>query len=243
MIANKIFQKICLNHIIFMVRKSFLVIQKITSFYDKTSHPIQKNSNKMDDSEVKVVLLGQSNVGKTCIVNNLISGKFEDNVAPTLGASYASKIVNVDDQIVSLQIWDTAGQERFRVLTPMYYRGAHSAILVYSIIDEASFKEIDYWVESLREHSSADVELFLVGNKSDLESQRAITEEVGREKAKDIEAIFFETSALDGSGIDDLFLTVAKKYIETRKKTNDIPTSKTAKNVNPDDQNQNKGCC
>ena len=137
----------------------------------------------MEESEVKVVLLGQSAVGKTCIVNHLLTGKFDDSVSPTLGASYASKTLDVNGQKVSLQIWDTAGQERFRVLAPMYYRGAQAAILVYSIIEEASFQQIDYWSSSLKENAGSSVELFLVGNKCDLESERVIKEEHVKYKA------------------------------------------------------------
>ncbi|OHT13786.1 small GTP-binding protein [Tritrichomonas foetus] len=169
----------------------------------------------MEESEVKVVLLGQSAVGKTCIVSHLISGKFDDSASPTLGASYASKTLDIDNTKVSLQIWDTAGQERFRVLAPMYYRGAQAAILVYSIIDEATFTEIDYWSNSLKENAGNNVALFLVGNKCDLEKERAISEDSGQAKATSIGAQFFETSAMTGSGIEDLFLTLAKKCLES----------------------------
>lgn len=168
----------------------------------------------MDESEVKVVLLGQSAVGKTCIVSYLINGKFDETASPTLGASYASKTIDVDGKKVSLQIWDTAGQERFRVLAPMYYRGAQAAILCYSIIDEATFTEIDYWASNLKENAGPDVELFLVGNKCDLEKDRAVSEDKGNAKASSIGAQFFETSALTGSGIEDLFTTLSKKCLE-----------------------------
>ncbi|KAH0789637.1 small GTP-binding protein [Histomonas meleagridis] len=174
----------------------------------------------MDENEVKVVLLGQSAVGKTCIVSYLINGKYDDSASPTLGASYASKTLDVDGKKVSLQIWDTAGQERFRVLAPMYYRGAQAAILCYSIIDESTFTEIDYWSSNLKENAGPDVELFLVGNKCDLEKDRIISEEQGNAKASSIGAQFFETSALTGSGIEDLFTTISKKCLENMNEPN-----------------------
>ena len=174
----------------------------------------------MEENEVKVVLLGQSAVGKTCIVSYLINGKYDDSASPTLGASYASKTIDVDGKKVSLQIWDTAGQERFRVLAPMYYRGAQAAILCYSIIDESTFTEIDYWSSNLKENAGPEVELFLVGNKCDLEKDRIVSEEQGNAKASSIGAQFFETSALTGSGIEDLFTTISKKCLENMNETN-----------------------
>ena len=168
----------------------------------------------MEECELKVVLLGQSAVGKTCIVGSLVSGRFDENFSPTLGASYASKVLDINGKQVSLQIWDTAGQERFRVLAPMYYRGAQAAILVYSIIDDSSFGEIDYWSNSLNENAGSSVKLFLVGNKSDLDSQRVITFEQGENKANSIGAHFFETSAKTGDGINDLFTVISKVCLE-----------------------------
>ncbi|KAK8892295.1 hypothetical protein M9Y10_029520 [Tritrichomonas musculus] len=201
----------------------------------------------MEESEVKVVLLGQSAVGKTCIVNHLLTGKFDDSVSPTLGASYASKTLDINNQKVSLQIWDTAGQERFRVLAPMYYRGAQAAILVYSIIDDASFQEVDYWASSLKENAGSGVELFLVGNKCDLESERVIKEDQGKDKAESIGAQFFETSALTGASISDLFTTLAKKCIENNPSTESGTSGKENANTvdvtKKSSRKSGKGCC
>lgn len=170
----------------------------------------------MEENEVKIVLLGQSAVGKTCIVGRLISGKFDASASPTLGGSFASKNLNVSGTTVALQIWDTAGQERFRVLAPMYYRGAHAAVIVYSIVDSNTFEEVDYWANSLRENAGQDVTIFLVANKIDLEASRVVSEAAGAAKAKEIGGHFLETSALTGSGIDDLFVTIAKMYLERK---------------------------
>lgn len=208
---------------------------------------ISKQNYKMEESEVKVVLLGQSSVGKTCIVNHLLTGKFDDSVSPTLGASYASKTLDVNGQKVSLQIWDTAGQERFRVLAPMYYRGAQAAILVYSIVDEQSFQQIDYWASSLKENAGSSVELFLVGNKCDLESERVIKEEQGKDKADSINAQLFETSALTGAEINDLFTTLAKKCTENNQVNESQNDSKNNANTvdvtKKSSRKSGKGCC
>ena len=195
----------------------------------------------MEDCELKIVLLGQSSVGKTCIVGYLVAQKFDENFSPTLGASYATKTMEVDGKQVALQIWDTAGQERFRVLTPMYYRGAQAAILVYSIIDEDSFNAIDYWSNSLNENVGSSIKLFLVGNKSDLEESRVISEEKGQEKADSIGAKFFETSAKLGSGINDLFFTIAKTCLETTNPATTTPTTSVDVSAS-NSSSKNKDC-
>ena len=199
------------------------------------------------ETEIKVVVVGQSDVGKTCIVSYLINGKFDNNTTPTLGAAFASKSIQVKNQNVMLQIWDTAGQERFRVFTPMYYRGAQAALVVYSIKDEDSFNEVDYWVRNIRENNGSTVSLYLVGNKSDLDYDRTVTEEQGREKADKINAEFFETSAVTGDGIEVLFDTVAKKYFENNQayqKDNDLnKANQKSVDVNNTDEKKKSGCC
>lgn len=199
----------------------------------------------MDECDVKVVLLGQSNVGKTSIVHYLIGKKFEPNVSPTLGASYLSKTILVNNINVSLQIWDTAGQERFKVLTPMYYKGAHAAILVYSITDKNTFDEINYWVQSLKDNADGVTKLFLVGNKFDLNLERKISELNGKEKAEEIKADFFETSAFNGYGIDDLFNTIAKEYLEMNsfQQNQSIEQNSKPLNVINIEQTNQKKCC
>lgn len=198
----------------------------------------------MDDTEVKVVVLGQTDVGKTCIVSYLINGKFDNSVSPTLGASFASKTIKVNDQNVVLQIWDTAGQERFRVLTPMYYRGAHAALVVYSITDDSSFQEVDYWFRSIKKNNGSTASLYLIGNKSDLESDRSVTEDQGREKAKKYKAEFFETSALTGDGVEELFMTLAKRYLEGMQVDREENRNADQKTVDvKNDANQKKSKC
>ncbi|KAH0790800.1 small GTP-binding protein [Histomonas meleagridis] len=167
-----------------------------------------------ETKELKLVLIGNTFVGKTCIVKKAISGVFSEDANPTLGASYVSKVINVGKNEVRLQIWDTAGQERFRGMTPMYFRGAHVAMIVYSICDKESFDGIDSWVESLHENAESDILIFLVGNKDDLEDQRVISSERGQEKATSIGAYFYEVSSKTGNGIEDLFNDIPRVYFE-----------------------------
>jgi small GTP-binding protein len=164
--------------------------------------------------EFKVVLIGATSVGKTCIVKRGTSGFFDSSTMPTLGASYTSKLVTVDDSIVRLLIWDTAGQERYRGITPMYYRNASATLIVYSIADRDSFGEVHSWLRTVRDNLQTKVLLFLVGNKSDLEDSRAIAIDEGQDKAAEMGAAFAEVSAKDGSGIDELFVMVATACVE-----------------------------
>jgi small GTP-binding protein len=174
--------------------------------------------------EFKIVLIGAASVGKTCIVKRSTTGTFDVDAMPTLGASYTSKLINVNGKVARLLIWDTAGQERYRGITPMYYRNATAAMIVYSIVDEESFRQVDPWLRSLNDNLPSSVLLFLTGNKSDLESSRKIPIDDGQEKAAAIKAHFAEVSAKDGSGIEELFVLVASTcldFVEQKAKDRD----------------------
>jgi Ras-related protein Rab-5C len=195
-----------------------------------------------EQREMKLVLVGNTCVGKTCVAKVATTGTFSEDSTPTLGASYVSKLVRLDDVEVRLQIWDTAGQERYRGMTPMYFRGAHSAILAYSIIDEDSFKSIDSWVTSLRENADATVQLFLVGNKVDLEEQRVVSTQAGETKAGQLSATFFEVSAKTGDRVEDLFIAIAKKYLEGVK-GKDPASPPAGLRLVPTTEKKQSGCC
>jgi small GTP-binding protein len=197
--------------------------------------------------EYKVVLIGATSVGKTCIVKRGTTGIFDSSTMPTLGASYTSKLVNVGESATRLLIWDTAGQERYRGITPMYYRNAVAAIIVYSIADRESFKQVDVWLRSLEESIPTGVLLFLVGNKSDLEGQREVTVDDGQEKANAIHATFSEASAKSGDGVDELFVTVGSACLEQKRAKSKESQSNQAVTVDVSQSSRAKGdqggCC
>ena len=176
----------------------------------------------MADSEkkapnVKVVLLGDSGVGKTCLITRYISETFEQNTASTNGASYASKKVNYDKlkKTITLDIWDTAGQEKYKALTKFFYKDAAIAILVYDITQKDSFESIkSYWYEQVKENGEKTVVLGIVGNKSDLYEQEEVPENDAREFAQSIGAIFALTSAKMNTGVDALFEDAGNKYLD-----------------------------
>ncbi|KAH0786138.1 ras-related protein Rab6 isoform X2 [Histomonas meleagridis] len=162
----------------------------------------------MCDESLKVVFLGDANVGKTSIINRALKGMFTDEIQETIGAYCQQKTIDIDGNDVTLDIWDTAGQEKFRSLAPMYYRGAAAVILVYSITDLNSFQELNTWINDLKQNGSPQI-LFIVGNKADLEDQRVISTEDGESFAKNVSATFFEVSAKVGTSIEELFSSVA----------------------------------
>jgi Ras-related protein Rab-5C len=165
--------------------------------------------------DFKIVLIGATSVGKTCIVKRATTGIFEVGTQPTLGASYTSKVVTANETSTRLLIWDTAGQERYRGITHMYYRNAVAALLVYGINDRDSFNQIDVWLRSLQENTP-NVLVFLVGNKLDLEDDRQVSVEEAQEKATEIRASFAEVSAKTGLGIEELFVCVASAAMEKK---------------------------
>lgn len=167
--------------------------------------------------EVKLVIVGNTSVGKTCVVKRATTDTYSDDSVATLGASYVSKTAVVNDTEVRLQIWDTAGQERYRGMTPMYYRGAQLAVLVYAIDDRSSFDGIEDWITSLNDNADKDILKILVGNKMDIEEGRVISAEDGKAAADKFGCnSFFEVSAKTGREIKELFDYIPRLYLEKR---------------------------
>ncbi|XP_053603639.1 ras-related protein Rab-8A [Plodia interpunctella] len=168
----------------------------------------------------KLLVLGDSNVGKTCIVHRYCDERYYDIYISTIGIDFKQKIINLDGVPIKLQIWDTAGQERFRTLTTAYYRGAMGIILMYDITNLESFNHLSYWLRNIQEYASPDVIKVLVGNKCDVhENQRAVPWERGQKIADDFDMPFFEVSCKNNINIEDAFLTLARKirnYRETK---------------------------
>eukprot|EP00039_Didymoeca_costata_P011913 m.169838 g.169838 ORF g.169838 m.169838 type:complete len:202 (-) comp15329_c0_seq1:143-748(-) len=174
----------------------------------------------------KVVVLGRQDVGKTSLILRCVEGSFKSGLKSTIGASFFTHKITIGGRRLKLQIWDTAGQERFRSMAPMYYRGAAAAVLVYDITSKVSFSEVDSWFAELKERADPDLVFCVVGNKVDLRNNDSVSYEEGHEYAKEkLKAIFFETSAKDGTKVADVFLEIAKKLLQkepnpTRKEGN-----------------------
>lgn len=193
----------------------------------------------MTQKGIKVVILGQSGVGKTCIVNSAVLNSFSDVFAPTVGASFSIKNVTVNNEEVILHLWDTAGHERFESMTPLYFHGAQIALLVFSITDIDSFEKVSFWNEKLKEHDNGSIKLFVVANKSDLQEERVIPLQSAIEKSESFGAQYHEVSAKTRSGIDELFEAIALVTLNEVNKMQNI----SAPIPIPPELKAKKGCC
>eukprot|EP00658_Telonema_sp_P-2_P001181 TRINITY_DN10451_c0_g1_i2.p1 TRINITY_DN10451_c0_g1~~TRINITY_DN10451_c0_g1_i2.p1 ORF type:complete len:233 (-),score=47.12 TRINITY_DN10451_c0_g1_i2:287-985(-) len=182
----------------------------------KRQYQRRVRESAMEEIDAKVVVIGNTGVGKTCIVLRYVQEKFFNHTASTIGASFMIRKLFIDDTRLTLQIWDTAGQERFRSMGPMYYRGAAAAILVFDITSEDSFKSLQQWIDELRSNSDENIILAIACNKCDLSAQRAVALKSAQDYAKSVGAIIHETSAKGNKGIEDLFVDIAKAIIAER---------------------------
>ena len=158
----------------------------------------------------KIIIIGDSGVGKSNILGRYLNNEFKQETKSTVGVEFGSKKLKVSGINVKLQIWDTAGQERYRAITSAYYKGSKGCFIVYDITSTQSFDDVEKWYEEIIKITEKGISLILVGNKSDLESERKVTVEMGQNKAKNLNCPFFETSALNNTHIDTVFQTISE---------------------------------
>lgn len=156
----------------------------------------------------KILLIGNSGVGKSCIMTRFVDNDFSDEFNSTIGVDFKIKTLIVDNKLVKLQIWDTAGQERFKTITSSYYRGAHGIIIVYDITDRKSFSDIINWIAEIKRYSGNNAIIMIVGNKSDMK-ERVISYEEGQDLAYAHDCEFYEVSAKTNSHITEMFNTIS----------------------------------
>ena len=162
----------------------------------------------------KIIIVGDLSSGKTNIVTQYISHKFVQDSQPTIGVEMFNKDFQINEDKVSAQIWDTAGQEKYNALTSSYYKGAKGAIVVYDITQESTFLKVEQFAKDLKEKSDKNVYMILVGNKIDLEENRKVSKEEGKILADKLKMGFFEVSAKNGTGIEDLFKNLIDNVYE-----------------------------
>mmetsp|Transcript_9444 Transcript_9444/g.26475 ORF Transcript_9444/g.26475 Transcript_9444/m.26475 type:complete len:216 (-) Transcript_9444:71-718(-) len=164
--------------------------------------------NQEYDYLYKVVLIGDSGVGKSNLLSRFTRNEFSLETKSTIGVEFATRSIQVDGKTIKAQIWDTAGQERYRAITSAYYRGAVGALLVYDIAKSITYKNVERWLGELRENAAENIVIMLVGNKSDLKHLREVPTDEAREYSEKNGLSFIETSALDSTNVDTAFQNI-----------------------------------
>ena len=211
-------------------------------------------NNDNYDLILKLVLIGDSGVGKTNILSRYNNNEFSLATQPTVGVEFGNKIIKKENKSIKLQLWDTAGQERYKAITNAFYKGSKGAFVVYDITRKSSFLNIDNWIGELKTNGSDDILIILVGNKTDLEDKREVSTDDGEKKAKQYGIAFCETSALQGKNIEHAFNILIDEIIleidntkEKEMKNNKNNKKKKSKgimlNTNNDKNHKKKKCC
>ena len=198
--------------------------------------------NREYDYLFKLLVIGDSGVGKSCLLLRYVDDTYVDSYLSTIGVDFKISTIELDGKVVKLQIWDTAGQERFRTITSSYYRGAHGIIIVYDVTDSNSFNNISHWLETIDRYASEGVIKMIVGNKSDLVTKRTVPRQTAENLAKSHGLNYFETSARDSTNVNEVFDELSR---EIKKKINNIPITPKANIISAKIQkkSEKKGCC
>jgi small GTP-binding protein len=172
------------------------------------------DGNERASTLIKVIIIGDSSCGKSCLLRRLTDNSFADEQAQTIGVEFGAKVVTVLGRKVKLQVWDTAGQERYRSVTRSYYRGAMACLLVYDITRTETFEHVAQWLEDARRLADRDVTIVLVGNKSDLAAQRSVPLTEASVYAQQNNMLLVETSAATGDNVEHAFILAAKNALQ-----------------------------
>ena len=196
-----------------------------------------------DEQPLKILVIGESAVGKSCLLLRYTDNKFQETFMTTIGVDFKTKYIDIDGNHVKLQIWDTAGQEKFRSITKAYYRGAHGILVVFDISRRDTFNQTRMWIDSIKEASSDSIDVILIGNKCDLE--RAVKKEEAEELAAQYKVRYFETSAKDNTNVEEAFMYLATLAYRRRNSGNiQKPTkSESVKVDNKNRGNQGNDSC
>ncbi|KAI8068854.1 putative GTP-binding protein ypt1 [Thamnidium elegans] len=200
----------------------------------------------------KLLLIGDSGVGKSCLLLRFADDTYTESYISTIGVDFKIRTIELDGKVCKLQIWDTAGQERFRTITSSYYRGAHGIIVVYDVTDNESFENVKEWLREIERYASEGVNRLLVGNKSDLTDKRQVTLSNSKKWADSVNIPILETSAKNSSNVEQAFLTMARQIKEKMailgqdnigNNTNKIKVTQGTSLRSPANDAKSGGCC
>jgi len=193
----------------------------------------------------KLLLIGDSGVGKSCLLLRFADDTYTESYISTIGVDFKIRTIELEGKTVKLQIWDTAGQERFRTITSSYYRGAHGIIVVYDVTDQETFSNVKQWLQEIDRYACEGVNKLLVGNKSDLTQKKVVEYTVAKEFADQLAIPFLETSAKNATNVEQAFLTMAK-HIKDRMGSTPVGGNAAKPSVavgQSMSQNNAGGCC
>ena len=203
----------------------------------------------------KIVIIGDTNVGKSNILSRYLTNEFTSNTKSTVGVELGIKFLKIKNTSTKIQIWDTAGQERYQAITSSYFRGSDGCFIVYDITNETSFNNIEKWFDKIHEENDKEIPVIIVGNKCDLENERKISTDKAKEKAQNLKCAFYETSALKAINIEQIFEELVNTiYDKTGGNKSDddihieIVNENKGVNINSENNEENgdnnkKGCC
>jgi Ras-related protein Rab-1A len=194
----------------------------------------------------KLLLIGDSGVGKSCLLLRFADDTYTESYISTIGVDFKIRTIDLNGKTIKLQIWDTAGQERFRTITSSYYRGAHGIIVVFDITDQVSFNNVKQWLQEIDRYACENVNKLLVGNKCDLTNKRVVEYNTAKEYADSLGIPFLETSAKNSTNVEQAFLTMASE-IKNRMAASQPGKDAVKSTVKPGSgtpvAKQDSGCC
>merc|ERR1711941_160990 len=197
------------------------------------------------DHLFKLLLIGDSGVGKSCLLLRFADDTYTESYISTIGVDFKIRTIEIGGKSIKLQIWDTAGQERFRTITSSYYRGAHGIIVVYDVTDQASFSNVKQWLQEIDRYACENVNKLLVGNKCDLTTKKVVDYNTAKEFADGLGIPFLETSAKSSTNVEDAFVTMAteiQKRVSSSGTANDKVGNTVAIVSNGGGANKKGGC-
>ena len=221
----------------------------------KITIEVAPNSNVKEEYKFKVVVVGDSGVGKTNLIKRFINDTFNKDSKATVGVEFLSKTYLINQEVFKIEIRDTAGQERYKSITAAYYKGAKGAMIVYDVTNQTSFDNVDNWANEIKEKAARNINLMIVGNKTDLTDKIVVTSEVATEKAKALEIPIMETSALDSTNVKEAFYQLLREMYKSVKdlmkeyeqKQAGTPVEQDSNGVALDTKEEKKekkgGCC
>ena len=213
------------------------------------------NGETNTDFLLKIVIIGDTGVGKTNLLSRFARDTFDPSSRNTIGVDFFALDLQIDSKQVKVQFWDTAGQEKYRAISSAYYKNAHGAIIVYDVTSRASFSNVENWLNELREHGDKNIQILIIGNKNDLKDERQVLEEEGAQLAEKLGFFFTETSAKvnENSSVNKGFMVIigeVLKYIQADEKAlrSQIGFVKSAVEIDADKLNEpmpppKKSCC